>query len=98
MIFFTLGGALAGLLFGICVLKNFKRMPWEGCLSKIAGAIFFVILAAAICWNVFWPGYSIYAAMDDFDDVDFDEVYGKVKDTVEEKIDDLRSNLNSTSS
>ena len=36
--------------------------------------------------------------MDDFEDVDFDEVYGKVKETVEEKIDDLRANLNSTSS
>ena len=28
-----LGGSIAGLTLGICVLKNFRRMPWEGCLS-----------------------------------------------------------------
>ena len=29
-----LGGAITGLTLGICVLKNFRRMPWEGWLSE----------------------------------------------------------------
>ena len=31
-----LGGAVAGLTFGICMLKNFRRMPWEGVLWKVS--------------------------------------------------------------
>jgi len=67
-----IGGGIAGLTFGACMLKNFRQQPWENVLWIIMMVIFVVFLLFEIFWNVFFPDYSLSdsahrdAAVDDF--------------------------------
>lgn len=48
-----LGGALAGLLIGIGVLRNFKKCQWQRKLWFCAIALFIFLLVAGIYINIF---------------------------------------------
>ncbi|KAJ9576209.1 hypothetical protein L9F63_006942 [Diploptera punctata] len=52
-----LGGALAGLLVGINVLRNLQVRPWEKKLWWASIVIYTTLMLAAIIWNVAVPSY-----------------------------------------
>ena len=100
-----LGGAVAGLTFGICVLKNFRQMPWEGCLWKVlkvlwpilklqlSCTIFTLILTFAVLWNIFWPGYSVGEGLEDFNELNKTELVDMWKKEVLNRTDQLLDDL-----
>lgn len=49
-----LGGAIAGLLVGIGVLRNLNERPWERTLWFCALALFISLLVAGIFINIFY--------------------------------------------
>lgn len=59
-----LAGALAGLLCGFFLLKNFKTQKWEDILMKASIAIFIVCILASIFFNIFCPCYEPYKSRD----------------------------------
>lgn len=50
-------GALAGLLVGICVLRNLKITKKENIVWWIAIAVYVVLMMGGILWNIFAPDY-----------------------------------------
>lgn len=50
-------GALAGLLVGITILRNISIDRGEKWVQIIAGAIFVLLMAAAIIFNIVNPNY-----------------------------------------
>ncbi|XP_059470077.1 rhomboid-related protein 2 [Neocloeon triangulifer] len=51
------GGALAGLLVGIYVLRNLNKKPWEKKIWWASLAIFVVLIGITIVWNIAFPEY-----------------------------------------
>lgn len=49
-----LGGAVAGLLVGIGVLRNLNQLPWQRKLWFCAVGLFVLLLIAGICVNIFY--------------------------------------------
>jgi rhomboid-related protein 1/2/3 len=51
------GGALAGLLIGLHVLRNLRPQKWEGVLWKISLALWITLALFAVAWNIFYTDY-----------------------------------------
>jgi len=51
------GGALAGLLIGIHVLRNLRPQKWERIVERISMVAWILLAAGAIAWNVFYTDY-----------------------------------------
>ncbi len=47
-----LGGAVAGLLVGINVLRNLRQRRWEKVVWWFSLTLYLVLMIAAIVWNV----------------------------------------------
>ncbi|XP_065349629.1 rhomboid-related protein 2 [Cloeon dipterum] len=61
------GGALAGLLVGIYVLRNLNKKPWEKKIWWASLAVFTVLIGITIVWNIAFPEYfpmPVYNALD----------------------------------
>ncbi|XP_067662674.1 rhomboid-related protein 2-like isoform X1 [Haliotis asinina] len=52
-----IGGFLTGLLLGIPVLKNIKKLPWETTLGWVTMAVFLLLVAFAVLFNGLYKGY-----------------------------------------
>lgn len=52
-----LGGAVAGLLVGIYILRNLQVTKTEKYLWWVALVLYVVLMGLAIVINVAWPGY-----------------------------------------
>ncbi|KAL5012519.1 hypothetical protein ScPMuIL_011070 [Solemya velum] len=52
-----IGGLLAGLLLGIPVLKNIKRLEWEKTLGWVTLAVYLAFVAFAILFNTLYKDY-----------------------------------------
>ncbi|XP_044260626.1 rhomboid-related protein 3-like isoform X2 [Tribolium madens] len=50
-------GALAGLLVGICVLRNLKITKKENIIWWVSIALYLVLMLVAILWNIFYTDY-----------------------------------------
>jgi len=51
------GGALAGLLIGIHVLRNLKPQKWETIIWRVSICIWVVLAVVTIAWNIFYTSY-----------------------------------------
>jgi rhomboid-related protein 1/2/3 len=51
------GGALAGLLVGIYVLRNLNKKPWEKKVWWASLALFVILISITIVWNAAFPEY-----------------------------------------
>jgi rhomboid-related protein 1/2/3 len=51
------GGALAGLLVGIFVLRNLEVTKKENVIWWIAVAAYVALMLVGICWNIFYADY-----------------------------------------
>lgn len=51
------GGALCGLLMGICILKNFKYSEREKYFWWTSFALYGVLMIIMIALNIFWIDY-----------------------------------------
>jgi len=51
------GGALAGLLVGILVLRNLEKKKWEKVLWIVGLVVFTILVVFAIAWNIFYTGF-----------------------------------------
>ncbi|XP_045454178.1 rhomboid-related protein 2 [Melitaea cinxia] len=54
-----LGGAVAGLLVGIGVLRNLEKRKWEKRLWWAAVVIYFSLMIAGILANIFWKSHFL---------------------------------------
>ncbi|CAG0916631.1 unnamed protein product [Notodromas monacha] len=52
-----LGGALAGLLLGIVVLRNLRKQKWELYVWWVSLVLLAAIILAMMAWNVAFPSY-----------------------------------------
>jgi len=52
-----IGGALAGLLVGVNVLRNLQVETWEKVVWWISFAIYLISVTAFIAVNIFWTGH-----------------------------------------
>ncbi|CAL4122434.1 unnamed protein product, partial [Meganyctiphanes norvegica] len=59
-----LGGALAGILVGVNVLRNLKREPWERYCWWIAFVIFVILMGTGIILNIVLPVPDFYPKSD----------------------------------
>lgn len=59
-----LGGALAGLLIGIGVLRNLKKCQWQRKLWLCAIALFGFLLVAGVCINIFYLDSFVHVKCD----------------------------------
>lgn len=50
-------GAIAGLLVGIYILRNLQRESWEKIIWWVSLALFIILMAICIVWNVAFPDY-----------------------------------------
>jgi len=58
-----IGGALAGLLVGLVILRNLKVHRWEIVLGAIAIAVYFFLMIFIVIWNISYTDY--FPAQDD---------------------------------
>ncbi|XP_018574785.1 rhomboid-related protein 2 [Anoplophora glabripennis] len=52
-----LGGAIAGLLVGIYILRNLQQTKTEKYIWWVALVLYILLMGAAIVINIAWPGY-----------------------------------------
>ncbi|EFA05728.1 rhomboid-related protein 2 isoform X2 [Tribolium castaneum] len=50
-------GALAGLLVGICVLKNLQITKKENIIWWVSIAVYLALMVGAVVWNIFYSDY-----------------------------------------
>jgi len=58
-------GALAGLLLGVVMLRNLRRLKWETALGWFCLVVYILLMGSLIIWNIAFPSYFPQPYMQD---------------------------------